>query len=64
MLDDGRGRERDEEEGGARMREQRGEGKNEKVFKKMKNENVARGRIVDPRGLVSLIHIAAMIENS
>ena len=26
--------------------------KNEKVFKKMKKEKVALGRIVDPRGLV------------
>ena len=28
--------------------------KNEKVFKKMKKEKVARGLIVDPRGLVCL----------
>ena len=28
----------------------------EKVFKKMKKEKVARGRIVDPRGLVRLIN--------
>ena len=27
-----------------------------KVVKKMKNEKVARGRIVDPRGLVIDIH--------
>ena len=26
--------------------------RDEKVFKKMKKEKVARGRIVDPRGLV------------
>ena len=59
----GRGRKRDEEEGGTRRKEGRGgrmdaeEGatrrvKNEKIVKKNENEKVARGRIVDPRGLV------------
>ena len=59
-----RGR-RHKEEGGTRSKEQRGGGSDEEVgatrrvkkksFKKMKNEKVARGRIVDPRGLVVAI---------
>ena len=43
MKKEGRGGRRGEEEGAMRRKERRGE---------KKNEEVARGRIVDPRGLV------------
>ena len=55
---DVRGGRRDGEEGGMGRKEGRG-GRREKeskemkkIVKKRKNEKVARGRIVDPRGLV------------
>ena len=55
---EGRGGRRGEEEGATRRKEQRGgrsdeeNEKKRKSCKKKKNEKVARGRIVDPRGLV------------
>ena len=40
----------DEEEGGTGRKEGRGERKNENVVKKMKNEKVAKGRIIGLAG--------------
>ena len=51
LLDDGRGRKRDAEEGGTRRKEGRA-GKSDEESEKIKKQKVARGRIVDPRGLV------------
>ena len=46
LVSAGRGKRRDEEEGGARRKEGRG-GRSDEGCEKMKNEKVAGGRIVD-----------------
>ena len=56
MLEGRKGGKRDEEEGGTRRKEGRGGGRDEeskkmtKLFKKMKNEEVAKGRIIGLAG--------------
>ena len=50
MRKEGQGRRRDKEEGGTGLKEGSGEWKNEKDVKKLKNEKVAKGRIIGLAG--------------
>ena len=58
---EGQGGRVDEEEGWMRRKERRGERSDEESEKKINNEKVARGRIINPRGLV--LSIAFFLDN-